>query len=41
MAHTEFIRINKKDKQILNKLKKHPRETYGDIIDRLLKEKLK
>ena len=32
------IKINKKLKDKLDKLKIHKRETYGDIIERLIKK---
>jgi len=32
-----YIRINKKIKEKLNKLKVHPRQSYNEIIEKLLK----
>jgi len=36
MVNTSIIRVKKVTKKQLDKLKEHPRETYGDIIDKLL-----
>ena len=35
---TEPIRVRKETKEELNKLKIHPRETYDDVITRLIEE---
>lgn len=35
------IVIDEETKKELDKIKLHPRETYGDIIKRLLKKKIK
>jgi len=35
---TEPIRVRKETKEELNKLKVHPRETYDDVITRLIEE---
>ena len=36
MKATEPIRIGKDTKEELNRLKVHPRETYDDVIKRLI-----
>jgi predicted CopG family antitoxin len=36
MPATEPIRVGKDVKEELKKLKAHPRETYGDVIRRLI-----
>lgn len=36
MVETITIRISNKTKSLLNKLKIHPRETYDDILVRLI-----
>ena len=33
-----LIRISKKNKLILDKLKTYPRETYNDVLVRIIKE---
>jgi len=38
MPVTEALRIRKETKEELNKLKVHPRETYDDVITRLIEE---
>ncbi|NHW22894.1 MAG: hypothetical protein HA489_01360 [Archaeoglobales archaeon] len=38
MPATEPIRIGKDTKEELKKLKVHPRETYDDVIKRLIEE---
>jgi len=38
MTATEPIRIGKDTKEELNKLKIHPRETYDDVIKRIIDE---
>jgi len=38
MPVTEPIRIGKDTKEELKKLKVHPRETYDDVIKRLIEE---
>ncbi|MFP3172175.1 MAG: hypothetical protein RXQ79_03935 [Acidilobus sp.] len=38
MPVTEPIRVRKETKEELNKLKVHPRETYDDVITRLIEE---
>jgi hypothetical protein len=35
---TEPIRVRKETKEELNRLKVHPRETYDDVITRLIEE---
>lgn len=35
---TKQIKINEKLKKRLDKLKIHKRETYGDVIERLIKD---
>jgi hypothetical protein len=34
---TVAIKITKSQKKRLDEIKKHPRETYADVIERLLK----
>lgn len=36
MVNTSIIRVKKVTKKQLDRLKQHPRETYGDIIDKLV-----
>ena len=38
MPVTEPIRVRRETKEELNKLKVHPRETYDDVITRLIEE---
>lgn len=38
MIATEGIKISEKVKKTLDKLKIHPRETYDDIISRLIEK---
>lgn len=38
MEETTHIRINKKTKKLLDKLKRYPRESYEEVILKLLKE---
>jgi predicted CopG family antitoxin len=38
MATTEPIRIGRDTKEELKRLKVHPRETYDDVIKRLIEE---
>ncbi len=37
MVDTALIRVSAKTKILLNQLKQHPRETYDDILRRLIK----
>jgi len=37
MVHDTIIRIRSDLKKQLHKLKIHPRETYGDVVERILK----
>jgi len=39
MVATEGIKISEATKKGLDKLKIHPRETYDDVITRLVEEK--
>lgn len=41
MTADKLIKISKEAKDKLDDMKEHPRETYGDVIDRLLKERSK
>lgn len=34
---TKLIKIHTSTKKLLDKLKIHPRETYNDVIERLIK----
>ena len=38
MPVTEPIRVRRETKEELNRLKVHPRETYDDVITRLIEE---
>ena len=38
MPATEPIRVRRETKEELNRLKVHPRETYDDVITRLIEE---
>ncbi len=38
MPATEPIRVRRETKEELNRLKVHPRETYEDVITRLIEE---
>lgn len=38
MVETTTIRVNKGTKKLLDSVKIHPRETYDDVLKRLIKK---
>ena len=37
MVDTALVRVSEKTKSLLDQLKQHPRETYDDVLRRLIK----